>query len=134
MKHWKLPIAAYLFLVLLSGAVVGAMGYRIYNPPSARSIGPRRGTEEFHRQYLDEMRTRIGLSPDQMDKLKVILERTNERYDDARTQHNEMVRQLREDHHASVRAMLSAEQLPKYEQLRSEREQRAKRARELRER
>jgi hypothetical protein len=134
MKHWKLPIAAYLFLVFMSGAVVGGMGYRIYNPPSARSIGPRRGTEEFRRQYLDEMRTRIGLSPDQMDKLKVILNRTDERYSDARAQHDEMVRQLREDHHAGVRAMLTPEQLPKYEQLRAEREQRAKRARALQER
>jgi hypothetical protein len=92
------------------------------------------GTEEFRRQYLDEMRTRLNLTPDQMGKLKVILDRTDERYDDARKQHNEMVRQLREDHHAGVRAMLTAEQLPEYEQLRAEREQRAKRARALQER
>ena len=35
---------------------------------------------------------------------------------------------MREDHVASVRAMLTPEQLPKYEQLRAERELRAKQA------
>ena len=134
MKYWKLPIALYLFLVFISGAVVGALGYRVYSPPLARSVGPRRGTAQYRQQYLDEMRTRLNLSPDQMDKLKVILDHTDERFNDARAQHNEMIRALREDHVAAVRAMLTADQLPKYDQLRSEREQRAKQEKELKER
>ena len=131
MKPWKIPIALYLFLVFASGAVVGAMGYRIYNPPTARSSGtrPRRGSEEFRRQYLQEMQTRLSLNPEQMDKLRVILDRTDERFNDARMQHNEMVRELREQHVAGVREILMPEQLPKYEQLRAEREQRAKQLR-----
>ena len=130
MKSWKLPIALYLFLVFTSGAVVGALGYRIYNPPSARGVGtlPRRGTEEFRRQYMDEMRTRLGLRPDQMEKLSGIVDRTDERFNDARAQHNEMIRDLREDHVASVRAILTPDQLPKYEKLHAERELRAKQA------
>ena len=132
MKHWKIPIALYLFFVFLSGAVVGALGYRTYNPPSARGVGPRRGTEQFRRQYLDEMRTRLNLSPDQMGKLEVILNRTDERFNDARAQHNQMIRELREDHVASVHEILTPEQLPKYEQLRTERERRAKQLKESR--
>ena len=77
------------------------------------------------------MKNRLGLSPDQMQKLDVILNRTDERFNDARSQHNQMIRQLREDHVASVREILTADQLPKYEQLRTEREQRAKQAKEL---
>lgn len=134
MKHWKLPIALYLFVVFLSGAVVGALGYRIYSPPLARSVGPRRGTEQFRRQYLDEMRKRLDLSPDQVEKLKVILDHTDQRFNDARAQHNQMIRELREDHVAAVRAILQPEQLPKYDALRAEREQRAKQEKELRER
>jgi len=130
MKYWKLPIALYLFLVFISGSVVGALGYRIYNPPSARGVGalPRRGTEEFRRQYMDEMRTRLNLNPDQMEKLAGIVDRTDERFNDARSQHNQMVRELREDHVAAVRAILSPEQLPQYEKLHAERELRAKQA------
>ena len=132
MRHWKLPIALYLFLVFISGAVVGALGYRTYNPPTARGVGPRRGTEQFRRQYLDEMRMRLNLSPDQMGKLEAILNRTDERFNDARAQHNQMIRELREDHVASVNEILTPEQMPKYEQLRSEREQRAKQLKESR--
>lgn len=134
MKYWKLPIALYLFLVFISGAVVGALGYRVYNPPSARSVGPRRGTAQFRQQYLEEMRMRLNLSPDQMDKLKMILDRTDERFNEARAEHNQMIRELREDHMASVRAMLTPEQLPKYDELRAEREQRAKQEKQLKER
>ena len=134
MKYWKLPIALYLFLVFISGAVVGALGYRVYNPPLARSVGPKRGTAQFRQQYLEEMRTRLNLNPDQMDKLKVILDRTDQRFNDARAEHNQMIRELREDHVASVRAILTAGQLPKYDELRAEREQRAKQEKELKER
>jgi len=130
MKQWKLPIALYLFLVFVSGAVVGALGYRTYSPPTARGVGPRRGTEQFHRQYMEEMRTRLNLNSDQMQKLEGILNRTDERFNDARSQHNQMIRQLREDHVASVREILTPEQLPRYEQLRTEREQRAKQLKE----
>lgn len=134
MKYWKLPIALYLFLVFISGAVVGALGYRVYNPPLARGVGPRHGTAQFRQQYLDEMRTRLNLSPDQIQKLQVILDRTDQRFNDARAQHNQMIRELREDHVASVRAILTAEQLPKYDELRAEREQRAKQEKELKQR
>jgi hypothetical protein len=37
MTRKNLPIALYLLLVFGSGAVVGALGYRTYNPPTARS-------------------------------------------------------------------------------------------------
>jgi len=130
MRYWKLPIAVYLFLVFLSGAVVGGLGYRIYSPPLARGGAtlPRRGTEEFKRQYMSEMQTRLGLTPDQLQKLSAIADRTNERFNDARSQHNDMIREMREDHMASVRAILTPEQRPKYDQLRAERELRAKQA------
>ena len=36
MTRKNLPIAFYLLLVFVSGAVVGALGYRTYNPPTAR--------------------------------------------------------------------------------------------------
>ena len=36
MTRKNLPIAFYLLLVFVSGSVVGALGYRTYNPPTAR--------------------------------------------------------------------------------------------------
>lgn len=129
MKRWNFPIAAYLFVVFLSGAVVGALGYRLYRPPAAQSsVGtpPRITPEEFRRQYLEEMRTRVNLSPDQMQKLNQILDESRARMVEARSQHDQTVKQIRERQFDQVRAMLTPEQLPKYEKVRLEREQRAK--------
>ena len=132
MKRWNLPIAVYLLVVFLSGSVVGALAYRLYSPPSAKSgsvAAPAKITpEEFRRQYLEEMRTRVNLTPDQMQKLNVILDGTRAQMVEARAQHDQTVKQIREHQFEQVRSMLTAEQLPKYEQVRLEREQRAKAA------
>jgi hypothetical protein len=132
MKRWNLPIAIYLFVVFLSGAVVGALGYRLYSPPAAKSgsvaMPPKITPEEFRRQYLEEMRTRVNLTPDQMQKLNVILDESRAHMLEARGQHDQTVKQIREQQFEQVRAMLTPEQLPKYEQVRLEREQRAKAA------
>ena len=130
MKRWSFPIAIYLFVVFLSGAVVGALGYRLYSPPAAKSgsitAPPRITPEEFRRQYLEEMKTRVNLTPDQMQKLNSILDESRARMVDARSKHDQTVQQIRERQFDEVRAMLTPEQLPKYEQVRAEREQRAK--------
>jgi hypothetical protein len=132
MKRWNFPIAIYLSVVFLSGAVVGALGYRIYSPPSAKSgtvtASPRITPEEFRHQYMEEMRTRVNLTPDQMQKLNSILDDTRARMVTAREQHDQTVKQIREHQFDQVRAMLTPEQVPKYEQVRQEREQRAKAA------
>jgi Spy/CpxP family protein refolding chaperone len=107
--------------------VVGALGYRTYNPPVARSGSPARvSQEEWRRQYMEEMHTRLSLTDDQMQKLTVILDQTNARFQDAREKDNQIIRQIREDHFARVRTILTAEQIAKYEKLHAEREERAR--------
>ncbi len=73
MKRWNLPIAVYLFLVFVSGGVVGALGYRMYSPPSAHSE-PHVSPEAWRKQYLDELRARVTLTPDQMEKVNAIMD------------------------------------------------------------
>lgn len=125
MKRWNAPIALYLFLVFVSGSVVGALAYRTYNPPTARSSAPPKlSPEEFRRQYLEEMRTRVGMSPDQVKKLDEILDETRSRFRESRDKHDQEIKTIREEQFAKVRAILTPEQLPKYEQVRSERDQR----------
>ncbi len=127
MTRRNLPIALYLFLVFVSGTVVGALGYRTYNPPTAKSAA-RVSPAEWRRQYLDEMRTRLNLTDDQMQKLNVILDQTSARFQEAREKDNQAIRQIREEHFARVRTILTADQLPKYEKLHAEREERARQA------
>jgi len=125
MKRWNLPIALYLFLVFISGAVVGALGYRTYKPPSASS-NARVSPEEFRRQYLQEIKTRVNLNDEQLQKVNAILDETRTRFHDARDKHNEIVKQIGDEQRAKMRAILSVEQLPKAEQFWLDRDQRQK--------
>jgi Spy/CpxP family protein refolding chaperone len=121
MTRKSLPIAFYLLLVFVSGAVVGALGYRTYNPPTARTVSTSPSQSEFRRHYIDESRTRLGLTDDQVAKLTAILDDTETRFGQARDRENHEIRQIREDHFARVRTILTPEQVPKYEELRKER-------------
>ncbi|HUA18204.1 MAG TPA: hypothetical protein VMB25_05630 [Bryobacteraceae bacterium] len=125
MTRRNLPIALYLFLVFVSGAVVGALGYRTYNPPTARSAA-RLSPAAWRVQYLDEMQTRLSLTDDQMKKLNAILDDTNSRFKEAREKDNAAIEQIRQEHFSRVRTILTSEQIPKYEKLHEEREERAR--------
>src|SRR5690348_14080335 len=91
MKRWNLPIALYLFLIFVSGAVVGALGYRLYSPPQARA---RMTPEEWRRQYLSEMQTRVNLTPDQLEKLNAILDGTHTRFRAAHEKNDQIMKQI----------------------------------------
>jgi hypothetical protein len=125
MKRWNPPIALYLLLVFISGAVVGALGYRTYKPPSASS-NARVSPEEFRRQYLQEIKTRVNLSDDQLQKVNAILDETRTRFHNARDKHNDIVKQIGEEQRAKMRAILSSDQVPKAEQFWQDRDQRQK--------
>jgi hypothetical protein len=127
MKRWNPPIALYLFLVFVSGAVVGALGYRVYSPPSARS-NARISPEEWRRRFLDEMQTRVNLTPDQIQKVNAIMDETKTRFHQDRERHHHVVEQIRDEQRAKMRALLTPDQLPKYEQFRADRDARDKAA------
>jgi hypothetical protein len=125
MKRWNLPIAVYLFLVFVSGGVVGALGYRMYSPPSARSeqhVNP----EVWRRQYLDELRTRVNLTAEQLQKVNVIMDETDSSFNQMHERHHQDFEKIKEEHRAKLRAILTPDQLPKYEQFRTERDAKMK--------
>jgi hypothetical protein len=128
MTRKNIPIALYMLLVFGSGAVVGGLGYRTYNPPTARGVGlnPPPPPSEWRRQYIDESRSRLDLTDDQVQKLTAILDQTDARFREIREHDNELIRQIREEHVERVRTILTAEQIPKYEKLHAEREAKAK--------
>jgi Spy/CpxP family protein refolding chaperone len=119
-------IVFYFLLVFASGAVVGALGYRTYNPPTARTINTPAQPGEWRKQYMEESKARLDLTDDQVSKLKAIMDETDARFRQAREQENQEIRQIRDEHIARVRMLLTPEQLPKYEKLHAEREARSK--------
>ena len=119
-------IVLYFLLVFVSGAVVGALGYRTYNPPTARTVNNPTSPAEWRQRYIDETRSRLSLTDDQVQKLKTMLDQTEVRFRDERERYNQTIRQIGEDHYNRVRTILSNEQIPKYETLHAERVQKAK--------
>jgi hypothetical protein len=119
-------IILYFLLVFVSGSVVGALGYRTYNPPTARSINTPPPPGDWRKQYMEESKARLDLTADQVTALEAIMDDTEARFREARERENLEIRQIRDEHIAKVRKMLSPEQLPKYVQLHAEREAKAK--------
>lgn len=124
MKRWNIPIAVYLFLVFVSGGVVGALGYRLYSPPSARSA-QRLSPEAWRRQYLEEFHTRVNLTPDQMKQVNGILDDTDVIFHQTHDKHHQEFEKIKADQRAKMRVILTPEQLPKYEQFCTDRDARS---------
>ncbi len=128
MRRSSFTIALYLALVFLSGLLVGAYGHRFIanNPDTTRARTSRPSPEEWRKQYLAEMQTRLKLTPDQLQQLNVLMDQTRDRFHAERQKHDGVMKTIRDEQTDKVRAMLSDQQRPEYEKLRAEREQRAK--------
>jgi Spy/CpxP family protein refolding chaperone len=131
MRRSSFTIVLYLALVFISGLGVGAYGYRFItqkNPDAAKANPPRPSPEEFRKQYLNEMKSRLKLTPDQIQKLNVMMDETRSRFHEERQKHDAVMKTIRDQQTDKVRAMLTDAQRPEYEKLRAERDQRAKAA------
>ncbi len=118
-SRWK--IAMYVGLVFVSGALLGAFSHRLYTVSGVSANAPR-NPEEFRRRYMEEMKTRLKLTPDQVTQLSAILDETRSRVRSTRESIEPEIRKIREEQQEKVHHILSAEQRPEYDQMRKERE------------
>jgi len=83
-------------------------------------------TEVWRRQYLDELRTSVNLTAEQLQKVNVIMDETDSSFNQMHERHHQDVEKIKEDYRAKLRALLTPDQLPKYEQFRTERDAKVK--------
>jgi len=121
MARFRFSIIIYIILVFLSGVLVGAVGHRFYamQAVSAVTRRPRPSPEEYRRHYVEEMRTRLKLTDQQVRKV-------NETLDTMRDRFRAEVKELQEDQARQIRAILNPEQQKEYERMRQQREERRK--------
>lgn len=119
LSRWK--IALYVGLVFLSGAVLGAFSHRLYTVSGVSANAPR-NPEEFRRRYMEEMKSRLKLSADQVTKLSAILDETRARVRSTRESIEPEIRKIRDEQQEKVHQILSADQRPEYDKMRQERE------------
>jgi polyhydroxyalkanoate synthesis regulator phasin len=117
-------------LVFVSGAVLGVFGDRYYTSVSTIERGKGKGKgkrrmspEEFRRGYMDYMERRLKLTPDQVAKLGLFLDETQQAMDDLMRRTVPEQQALRQQQTEKIRGMLTVEQKAEYEKMLREREE-----------
>jgi hypothetical protein len=124
----------YLFLVFLSGALVGTFAYRLYSMKtvSAGAVTPARPTpEEFRRHYVQDLSSRTKMDADQVQKLNEILDETHASFDQLHAKLRTEGQAIQNHQVEAINSMLRPEQRDAYAAYRAEREKlRQQRARQ----
>jgi hypothetical protein len=126
MKRTTLSTGLYILLVFLSGAVVGAFAHRLYVVNTVVSAKP----DEVRRKHLEELRTRLSLSDEQVAQYNAIMDATRARYHEVKLRWDEQAKQaakpelkaITEDQIQKIRAILSEPQRAEYEKVLAERQ------------
>ena len=151
MSKSKLSALLSLILVFASGAVLGAFAYRLYSATPVLTTGsagappsPRMRPEDFRKKYAADLTKEMKLDADQIKKLNVILDQTNDEFqklnlkmkpeqdalDEKRDAFREKYRPDREAIHnrqvEGITAMLREDQRALYTAFRAERERQRK--------
>jgi hypothetical protein len=114
--------ALYILLTFASGIAVGAVGHWLYSSKAVRADSNR--SDEFRKRYLEGMRTRLNLSPDQFEKLGPILDTTRSLYRELHEKHRPEYQAIHQLQVAQINRLLSDTQKAEYEKFRAEQEQR----------
>jgi len=111
--------------VFVIGFAAGALALNLYQQltSSKSKDTPRNGTELL----VKRMNEKVGLSSDQQEQIRKILDETSDKYRDIRKDLEPRIKDfeprfnsVRTESRDRIRALLTADQLPKYEQMVSE--------------
>ena len=130
LSRWA--IAGYLALVFGSGSVVGALGHRMYTVRTVVAKGPLT-PEEWRKQYVAEMKTRLKLRDEQLLRLGILLDETRSRVKEVHERHKPEIDLIKHEQTLRVSSMLDPGQKIEFEKLLEEREKRAERERQQQE-
>jgi hypothetical protein len=100
---------------------IGALGHRYY---AATTVIAQ--SETARHRYVTEMQDRLKLTPDQLAKLEVILHETKAKTRAVRDSYQPEILKIKQEHIERVKSILTPQQIPAYEELVAEREQRAR--------
>ena len=122
MKGNQATATAFAALLFCGGAAVGALGHRYYAATAVNAQSP----ETVRHRYMAEMQNRLKLTPEQVTRLEAILHDTKAKTRAVRETYHPQMLKLKQEHIERVKAILTAQQIPAYEKLVAEREQRAR--------
>ncbi len=116
-------LVLYLSAVFLSGIVVGAVGHKLYTAETmVRATDSRRPSpEEWRREYIQTMTTRLDLSSRQIDQLNAVLDLARDRFV---ALDKEVIRPqqhaIRADQNEAIKSILTEAQQAEYAKMQQE--------------
>ncbi|HXP84086.1 MAG TPA: hypothetical protein VN841_05165 [Bryobacteraceae bacterium] len=126
MKLSRGAIAAYVAVVFLCGAVLGAFSFRLYtvSTVSAKSTKRPPNPEQVRKDILAFMKSNLKLTDEQVTKVNLIMDDTRARIREVHDRSNPQIQEIRKEQTDKIRALLSADQRSTYEEMLKQREQR----------
>ncbi len=124
MLKYKSSALLSLLLVFLSGVLVGAFAYRLYNVSvvAGPNNGKRPDPEEARRHIVADMRDRLKLDAHQVDQLQQIFDQTRDQFHQIHDKMNAEGQAIHNSQIEKIKAILRPDQLSLYDQWRAERE------------
>jgi len=122
MQRAGLTTAIYLALVFTSGIAVGGFGMRLYTLNSVNAGVNSRNPDEFRRRYVAELRNRLKLTDEQVNKLQPILDETRRRHRELHERSKPELKAIQDEQVRQIRGLLTDTQQAEYAKLLDERE------------
>lgn len=125
MKRSNLYIGLYLFLVFLSGILVGAIGHRLYSTQVVNATRTSsRSSDDYRKHYVEEMSSRLKLRSDQVQQLNAVLDQTRKEFHAVRQKFEPEMKVVQDEQVTRISAMLDDAQRAEYKKMRDERAKR----------
>jgi hypothetical protein len=120
LNRFSLPFWLYGLVIFSGGAAVGALGHRLYSASTVTAINSSPRPDEWRERFTGEMKTRVRLDADQMDRLNVILDESKELFDQVRSKYRPEMKAIYDAQVQRINDMLSEEQRTEYAKIREE--------------
>jgi Spy/CpxP family protein refolding chaperone len=121
MQRNQFTAAAFAALIFLGGAAVGALGHRYYAATTVIA-----SSDAARHRYIEEMQNRLKLTPVQVKQLETIMHETKAETRAVRDSYKPQMLKIKQEHIQRVKSILTPEQIPAYEKLVAEREERSR--------
>jgi hypothetical protein len=116
----SLPFWLYGLLIFAGGTAVGALGHRLYTSSSVTAVSHSAKPDEWRERFTGEMKSRVKLDDEQMERLNVILDESKELFDQVRSKYHPEMKAIYEAQVERINSMLSEEQRAEYAKIRQE--------------
>jgi Spy/CpxP family protein refolding chaperone len=122
MRRNQFAAVVLAILLFASGVAVGALAHRYY---AVRTVNAHT-RDSFRARYLSEMRSRLNLTPQQVQQLQRVMDETKAQFRTLHESSRPQMEAIKREHVQKVRALLTPQQQPIYDQIVAEHEQRAR--------